>query len=511
MRNSILKYLQASSMEHPENICVSDSSHSLTYAESTAKSYAISLQLRQQGSLNKPIVVFAKKSVNALSMIFSATMAGGIYCPVDINSPKERLLKILSNLQDCLVLYDETSGNLLDSLELDSSISTINIDEIPASKLPTQDIWADIEKFNQTVIDKDPCYIIFTSGSTGTPKGVTICHSSVIDYIDWANSAYEVSKVDIIGSQAPLFFDNSTLDIYLALSNAAELHVIPESVFIFPQKTLEYLKEKAITTIFWVPSLLVNIANLKLLDQFQLPCLRNVLFAGEVMPAKTIKYWLDKHPNAHYSNLYGPTEITVDCTYYDVPSDWDGDSLPIGIPCHNSGILILDENDQRNDEGELCVRGSSLALGYWANSEKTEEVFCQNPLQDKYIDMIYRTGDLVRLVDGLIYYIGRKDFQIKHNGYRIELGEIESQIMELGAVEQCVVGYLSEDKVLYSFVQCSSSMSEVELKVALTKRLPKYMIPSKIGFVQEMLFTPNGKLNRKAFSEKALQEFVKVK
>ncbi|MDF5463061.1 AMP-binding protein, partial [Vibrio parahaemolyticus] len=207
-----------------------------------------------------------------------------------------------------------------------------------------------------------------------------------------------------IGSQAPLFFDNSTLDIYLALSNAAELHVIPESVFIFPQKTLEYLKEKAITTIFWVPSLLVNIANLKLLDQFQLPCLKNVLFAGEVMPAKTIKYWLDKHPNAHYSNLYGPTEITVDCTYYDVPSDWDGDSLPIGVPCHNSGILILDENDQRNDEGELCVRGSSLALGYWANSEKTEEVFCQNPLQDKYIDMIYRTGDLVRLVDGLIYY-----------------------------------------------------------------------------------------------------------
>ncbi|MCG6221101.1 AMP-binding protein, partial [Vibrio diabolicus] len=264
-------------------------------------------------------------------------------------------------------------------------------------------------------------------------------------------------------------------------------------------------------TIFWVPSLLVNIANLKLLDQFQLPCLKNVFFAGEVMPAKTIKYWLDKHPNAHYSNLYGPTEITVDCTYYDVPSDWDGDSSPPPPPPPHSGILILDENDQRNDEGELCVRGSSLALGYWANSEKTEEVFCQNPLQDKYIDMIYRTGDLVRLVDGLIYYIGRKDFQIKHNGYRIELGEIESQIMELDAVEQCVVGYLSEDKVLYSFVQCSSSMSEVELKVALTKRLPKYMIPSKIGFVQEMLFTPNGKLNRKAFSEKALQEFVKVK
>jgi len=420
------------------------------------------------------------------------------------------LSKILFSLQDCIVLYDKASADLLSSLELESSIVSINIDKIPPSKLSTQRVWEDVRSFNEVIIDKDPCYIIFTSGSTGTPKGVTICHSSVIDYIDWANSVYDVCESDIIGSQAPLFFDNSTLDIYLALSNAAELHVIPETMFVFPQKTLEYLNDKAITTIFWVPSLLVNIANLKLLDQFQLPYLKNVLFAGEVMPAKTIKYWLDKHADANYSNLYGPTEITVDCTYYNVPVGWDGDSLPIGIPCHNSGILILDGDNQRSDEGELCVRGSSLALGYWASSEKTEEVFCQNPLQDKYIDMIYRTGDLVRLVDGLIYYIGRKDFQIKHNGYRIEIGEIEAQVMQLSVVEQCVIGYLPEEKILYAYVQCNSAMTEVELKVALTKCLPKYMIPSKIGFVQEMSFTPNGKLNRKAFSEKALREFVKV-
>jgi amino acid adenylation domain-containing protein len=380
---------------------------------------------------------------------------------------------------------------------------------VQLSERPITEVWTDVQMFNQQVIDKDPCYIIFTSGSTGVPKGVTICHSSVIDYIDWANSAYDVNETDVVGSQAPLFFDNSTLDIYLALSNAAELHVIPENVFIFPKKTLEYLNDKAISTIFWVPSILVSIANLKLLDNVQLPFLKNVLFAGEVMPAKTIKYWQEKHPEAHYSNLYGPTEITVDCTYYHVPPNWSGDNLPIGIPCHNTGVLILDENDRRSSEGELCVRGSSLALGYWANTEKTDEVFCQNPLQDKYIDLIYRTGDLVKKVDGLIYYVGRKDFQIKHNGYRIELGEIECQIMDLDAVEQCIVGYLSEEKVLYAFVQCGCDMTEVELKMALIKRLPKYMIPGKVGFVHEMLLTPNGKLDRKAFSEKARQEFVK--
>ncbi|QYJ98951.1 amino acid adenylation domain-containing protein [Shewanella alkalitolerans] len=508
MRNSIIKYLREASLKHPENICISDADNSLTYGEVVAKSYAISTKLEELYCKNKPIVVFTKKSVNALMMIFSATMAGGIYCPVDIGSPKERLTKILTSLGNCIVLYDNASQKMLESLELDDLLICINIDNIETATLTTQLIWVEVDIRTQSVIDKDPCYIIFTSGSTGVPKGVTICHASVIDYIDWANSVYSVNQTDVIGSQAPLFFDNSTLDIYLALSNAAELHVIPESVFIFPQKTLEYLNGKNITTIFWVPSLLVNIANLKLLDKLQLPYLRNILFAGEVMPAKTIRYWLDKHPEAHYSNLYGPTEITVDCTYYDVPLDWTGDNLPIGIPCNNSGVLILDEHNQLSEEGEMCVRGSSLALGYWADSEKTEEVFVQNPLHANYNDQIYRTGDLVKRIDGLIYYIGRKDFQIKHNGYRIELGEIETQLMELESTEHCVVGYLPEKKMLYSFIQCSSEVSEVEIKVALIKYLPKYMIPNKIWIVQEMLFTPNGKLNRKAYAEKALQELI---
>lgn len=511
MRNNILKYLKKSSIEHPDNRCISDKDISLSYAQVIAKSFAISLELSKGNCLGKPVVILSKKSTNAVNMLFSATMAGGIYCPVDVSSPKERILKILSGLGEYSLVYDSSSEILLNSLGLDDSITRVNVDNVESSNLSIERIWDSIGETTKLVIDKDPCYIIFTSGSTGTPKGVTVCHASVIDYIDWANTAYNVTSSDIIGSQAPLFFDNSTLDIYLSLSNAAELHLIPESVFIFPQKTLEYLDNKKITTIFWVPSILVNIANLNLLDKFKLPSLRNVLFAGEVMPAKTIKYWIKMHPEAHYSNLYGPTEVTVDCTYYDVPKNWSGDSLPIGVPCDNSGVLILDENDQLSEEGELCVRGSSLALGYWANPEKTNAVFCQNPQQKNYLDLIYRTGDLVKCIDGLIYYTGRKDFQIKHNGYRIELGEIESQIMDLDGVDHCIVGYLSEEKLLYAFLQCSHEITEIEVKVALTKRLPKYMIPNKISFVEKMMFTPNGKLNRTAFSEKAVQEFIKVK
>jgi acyl-coenzyme A synthetase/AMP-(fatty) acid ligase len=252
--------------------------------------------------------------------------------------------------------------------------------------------------------------------------------------------------------------------------------------------------------------LLVTIANLGLLENNKLPKLRNVFFAGEVMPAKHMKYWLKYHPDAHYSNLYGPTEITVDCTYFDVPNDWNGDTLPIGKPCKNTGIIVLDENDKAADEGELCVKGSSLALGYWKNKEKTDEVFCQNPLNSDYIEMIYRTGDLVRIENELIYFIGRKDFQIKHNGYRIELGEIESIVSSLESVDSCVAGYISNEKLLYLVVVINDDISELTFRKSLLPLLPKYMMPAKIKFVKEMPLTPNGKFNRKELDNMMISE-----
>lgn len=272
--------------------------------------------------------------------------------------------------------------------------------------------------------------------------------------------------------------------------------MIKETVFIFPAKLIEYLNDNKITTIFWVPSLLVTIANLHLLEGRPLPHLKNVLFAGEVMPAKQLKYWLQKHPDATYSNLYGPTEITVDCTYFIVPSDWDGNDVPIGIPCENTNILILDEEGREAEKGELCVSGSSLALGYWGDTEKTASAFIQNPLNSNYRELLYRTGDIVCIKDGLIYFIGRKDFQIKHNGYRIELGEVESIVSLMSNVDACVAGYLPEQKVLYLCVVTSVEVDMLNFKRTLIGKLPKYMIPNEIRFFSELPLTANGKVNR---------------
>jgi D-alanine--poly(phosphoribitol) ligase subunit 1 len=500
MRINIAEYFLASVSRQPTARCLQTTDLEATYEQVFRQSYVLSKLLSVHKLL--PVVVLLPKSAAAIHGIIGTLLSGNIYVPVDITSPIERIEKIISSLDGCVVLYNEITKNVFSSLCESLGFLAINVDEIVANETLTIDeMIAGVRIQTKAVIDTDPAYIIFTSGSTGTPKGVTVSHRSIIDYIDWANSVYAVGDKDIIGNQAPFYFDNSTLDLYLSFSNGATLNLIPESLFIFPAKLLEYLNQYGVTTVFWVPSLLITIANLDLLNSFKLPYLKNILFAGEVMPAKQLKYWLKYHPKALYSNLYGPTEITVDCTYFNVPADWDGNDLPIGIPCRNTDILVLDENDQLSETGELCVRGSSLALGYWADTEKSNKAFVQNPLNNKYRDLIYRTGDLVRIQDNLIYFMGRKDFQIKHNGYRIELGEIETVVSNLDCVASCVAGYLLQQKTIYLCVIPVYNIVLTEFRKLLVAKLPKYMMPTKIVFYDDFPMTPNGKVNRLALRD----------
>lgn len=507
MQRNILDYFLISTSKNPDAICIQNDRESYSYASTLRKSFEISFTLKERQ--NCPVVILLPKSEKSIFSILACMMTGNIYVPVDVSAPIDRLGKIITSLGLCVVLFDERTQALSSNLQKSNNAVFINIDN-PNKKEPLEislnSLSGTIKKRISNVINLDPAYIIFTSGSTGTPKGVTICHNSIVDYIDWANSIYSINANDVIGSQAPLYFDNSTLDLYLAFSNGACFHIINESVFIFPAKLLEYLNNTRITTVFWVPSILVTIANLDLLSSIKLQYLKNVFFAGEVMPAKHLKYWMKHHPGALYSNLYGPTEITVDCTYFNVPQDWSGDEVPIGIPCTNTDILILDDQDKVADAGELCVRGSSLALGYWGDKEKTDKVFIQNPLNNNYRDLIYRTGDLVKILDGLIYFVGRKDFQIKHNGYRIELGEIENVVANLENVISCVAGYIQEQKTIYLCTISNPPADLSDFRKKLATKLPKYMMPAKIVFMDEFPMTPNGKINRLAIKDKIIMD-----
>lgn len=500
MQINVLEYLENGPLlKSRDKLAIRDSRRDYTFEEIEryAKNCAASI-LEKTTAVNQPVAVFLPKSAEAIIANLGALYSGNCYANLDIKSPPQRLKSMLQNLKAAVIVTSATHVAALRALDVPES-RLLLVESVLVSKTLYDN--ARLLARIKSVIDTDPVYIIYTSGSTGVPKGVVISHRGVIDYIDWARETYQISEDEVIGNQAPFFFDNSTLDIYLCLACGAVLVLIPEEIFGYPVKLMQFVEQRGITTFFWVPSVMTNVANYKILDSLAPPSLRKILFAGEVMPAKTLNYWRSKYPRALFSNLYGPTEITVDCTYYIVDRDFNADeAVPIGFPCRNTDVLILNEKNEpvRDDEpGELCVRGSSLALGYWNNPEKTAAVFVQNPLNSCYPELIYRTGDLVfRNQRGEIMFIGRKDFQIKHLGYRIELGEIEHAVLQVDGIRNGCVVYNQGKKEIALFFESEQELTPAFIRGQMLTHVPKYMLPTAFHRLDKIPLTANGKIDR---------------
>lgn len=228
--------------------------------------------------------------------------------------------------------------------------------------------------------------------------------------------------------------------------------------------------------------------------------LKNILFCGEVMPNKQLNQWRREYPDALYGNLYGPTEITDVCAAYIVDRDFrDDETLPIGKACRNTEIFLLDADDRLITEpdipGELCVRGTCLAYGYYNNPEKTRSAFVQNPLNHAYPEKIYRTGDLAKFNElGELVYICRKDYQIKHMGHRIELGEIETAASSMPGINQncCVYDERHHRIVMYY----TGDIDAKKLAEGMKTLLPDYMVPGRFILLNSMPLNLNGKIDR---------------
>ena len=503
MRNNILEYFSRGAAHHfPNKTAIVDDTRQITFLEleTQAKRFA-SMLIARTDMTREPIAIYLPKSIPVVVANLAVAYTGNIYMNLDIRVPPQRLRNILTHIKPRLIITSKDCVN--DVLGIATDITNNQI--ICIEDLDKCDDSADATSLltrYQQVIDTDPLCIINTSGSTGTPKGVVLNHRGMIDFMDWVFDTFEFDSELVIGSLSPLYFDIYMLELIMCLAKGATLVIIPDQLAIFPARLMEFLAKEEINFLFWVPSIMVNIANLGLLQKIPLPSLRTVFFAGEVFPTRHLNMWRRTFSDVLFVNLYGPIEIHVDCTFYIVEGEIaDDQPLPIGYPCRNTDIVILNEADQLcavDQQGELCVRGSSLSNGYWNDPEKTAHAFVQNPLNSRYPELIYRTGDLaVRRADGLIYLVGRKDYQIKHLGYRIELPEIEHQVLGIPGIANACVVYDQPKKAITLFYQpLGAEVSVRAIREALSAIFPKYMLPTAYHSMERLPMNPNGKIDR---------------
>lgn len=496
---NVLEYLEQTVRRVPEKTAYMDELGGMTFSQVYRESRAVACALLAKGYSHEPIVVFMRKSPQAITAFFGCVYAGCYYVPIDIEMPHTRIDLIFQNLQPRLILCDESTSEEAKALSFDGELLLYSA----VCKTPVRP--EALTAVRSAQLDTDPIYIVFTSGSTGIPKGVVACHRSVIDYIENLSDVLEFGEDTRFGLQSPLYFDACLKELYPTLKFGATTVIIPSQLFMFPVRLVEFLNEYRVNTVCWVVSALTMISALGALEKVKPKYLRTVAFGSEVFPIKQFRLWRDALPNAKFINLYGPTETTGMCCYYKVDRDFDLDEvMPIGQPFRNTEILLLNEQNrlaEPGEVGEICVRGTSLTLGYYHAFDRTNESFVQNPLNDRYPELIYRTGDLGRRNErGELVFVSRKDHQIKHMGHRIELGEIEANVNMIDGVRAgCCVYDQEKGRIALFFV---GDLSEKELAAALRSRVPRYMLPSVVYRLDRMPLTANGKLDRVALQKR---------
>ena len=496
---NVIDYLKDSTEKYADKIAIIEEDKSITYMEFNERCKRAGSFLGTRNFFNEPVIMFMDKGIDTLTAFFGAVYAGCFYSLVNPEFPSNRISSIKETLKARVVITDDEHMEL--AKELFKGLEIYNVKELIEADID-EDI---LDKAYVMHIDTDPLYVNFTSGSTGVPKGVAIAHRSVIEFIDIFTEIFKFKNEDIIANQAPFDFDVSVKDIFSSMKMGATLVIIPKKYFSSPAALLDYICDHKITTMTWAVSALCLVTTFHGLDYKCPDTVEKILFSGEVMPMKHLKQWMEHLPDATFVNLYGPTEITCNCTYHVIERDRDYDGkIPIGKAFPNERIYLLDEEGKPVNEagkpGEICIAGNSVGIGYYNNEEQTKKAFINNPNVAAYKERIYKTGDLGFYNEaGELIFNGRKDFQVKYQGHRIELEEVDKAIMDVdGVVRSCTI-FDEEKSKLYGFY--IGDMDKKELNIKLHETMPVFMIPTYLIQRDEFPMTKNGKIDRKKLME----------
>lgn len=500
---TVLDILEKTAARLPDKIYLRDEEETVTYGECRARATGLGYALHRElgGARKRPILLFIDKSCRCVVSMLGVLYSGNFYVPMDVKTPLARLESILRTMEDAVIVTTEKDSAALRKTGYQGT--ALVYEELLAKWPPAEGAEQLVRTIRDSVIDTELMYVLFTSGSTGAPKGVAVMHRSVMDYIEAFTGAVKVEEGDVHGSQTPFYTDMSLKDLYMAMKAGASICLIPQKYFMSPKKLLQYLEDHQVTTLMWVPTAYRLISQFDALEKIKPRSLKKLLFSGESMPVPVYKYWRRYYPDAEITQQYGPTEITGACTTYRVTRNYaDDETIPIGKPFPNTGILLLDENDREippadtASAGEICVFGSCLAAGYYNAPDKTAEAFVPIPTVTGYSPLMYRTGDLARYDgEGNLIFVSRKDHQVKHGGRRIELGEIETAFQAAEGIKAvCCVQDREEDKLVLYYI---GEVPEEEMSLAVRDSLPKYMIPAVYHKLDQLPALPNGKLDRK--------------
>ena len=496
---NVLQYLEASAEEDESRIAVTDGQKELTRGQLLKVCRRVGSGLLRVAERRRPVIVFMEKTTDTVTAFFGIVYAGAFYTMIDPQLPAQRHRQIRESLRADVVITDST--HMAAAGEVFPACRVLDITRLQEHAPDPEGLQAVRERH----LDTDPLYVNFTSGSTGVPKGVLICHRSVIDFIGTFARQFGIRPDDVIGNQAPFDFDVSVKDLYSAMLTGAKLVLIPRPLFTTPAPLLDFLCEQNVTVMIWAVSALCLVSAFHGLDYRVPDRVRMVMFSGEVMPPGRLKDWMEHLPEADFINLYGPTEITCNCTWHRIDRDRDySDGIPIGRSFPNEETFLLDEKDQEITRpgvtGEICVRGTAVGLGYWNMKEQTRARFREDPRTPEYASIIYCTGDLGRFNEsGELLFCGRKDDQVKYMGHRIELAEIELTMNRIPGVERSCCIFDEKKDRLHGFY--CGAIERKELAAALKEQLPVFMVPGRLHRVDALPVTGRGKIDRRALRD----------
>ncbi len=501
----VIQWLEQSASKYPDKIAFADPDEEITFSELQKRALSIgSYFLTRLIPHGSAVAFYMEKNVKAVTVMLGAVYANAFYSFIDVRQTDNRARAIIDTLDPFIIVTDGANEEAA-GVVTGGRMNLVNIDDLLKNADMAPVDGKVVARAMSQFYDTQILYVNFTSGSTGVPKGVAICHRSVIDFIEQFTGIFGIDETDVIANQAPFDFDVSVKDFYSGLCTGATVQLIPREYFTNPTVLIDYICDCYATTLIWAVSAMCFVSIMNCFD-YRLPdSIKRIMFSGEVMPVKQLLKWQSYIPDAMYVNLYGPTEITCNCTYYILDRQFEKDEIiPIGIPFPNEKVFLLDEDDRQvtdvGIEGEICVAGTCLALGYYRDPDKTAASFTSNPLNTAIPEVIYRTGDLGRIgEDGNLIYTSRKDHQIKHMGQRIELGDIEVAAMSVDGVSRACCIYDHDRKKIILFY--TGDTEKDKLTDDIKNRLPSFMIPGRTVKLDEFPINKNGKIDRGRLKE----------